>query len=47
VWGAGTWSFHSADGTRQVSLAVTLQRWNNKAIDAAIADFQRQALGRC
>lgn len=45
VWGGGTWSFHNAD--RQVSLAVTLQRWNNKAIDEAVAEFQRQALGRC
>lgn len=45
VWGAGTWSFHSAE--RQVTLAMNLQRWNNKAIDAAVADFQRQALGRC
>ena len=44
VWGAGTWSFHSADGRRQVSLAVNLQRWNNKAIDEALAAFQRKAL---
>ncbi|NGY64025.1 beta-lactamase family protein [Lentzea sp. NEAU-D13] len=44
AWGAGTWSFHSADGTRQASLAVNLQRWNNKAIDEALAAFQRKAL---
>lgn len=44
VWGAGTWSFHSADGKRQVSLAVNLQRWNNKAIDEALAEFQRLAV---
>ncbi|MEV6236474.1 serine hydrolase domain-containing protein [Lentzea sp. NPDC051838] len=44
VWGAGTWSFHSADGKRQVSLAVNLQRWNNPAIDEALQAFQRKAL---
>ncbi|MEU0884594.1 serine hydrolase domain-containing protein [Lentzea sp. NPDC005914] len=44
VWGAGTWSFHSTDGERQVSLAVTLQRWNSAAIDEAVAAFQRKAL---
>ena len=44
AWGAGTWSFHSADGSRQVSLAVNLQRWNNKAIDEALVAFQRKAL---
>jgi D-alanyl-D-alanine carboxypeptidase len=44
VWGAGTWSFHSADGKRQVSLAVNLQRWNDKAIDEALKAFQRKAL---
>ncbi|RAS65741.1 hypothetical protein C8D87_104292 [Lentzea atacamensis] len=44
MWGAGTWSFHSADGKRQVSLAVNLRRWNNKAIDEAVAAFQRKAL---
>jgi hypothetical protein len=27
-----------------VSLAVNLQRWNNKAIDEALAAFQRKAL---
>jgi D-alanyl-D-alanine carboxypeptidase len=44
AWGAGTWSFHCANGKRQVSLAVNLQRWNNKAIDEALAAFQRKAL---
>jgi D-alanyl-D-alanine carboxypeptidase len=44
TWGAGTWSFTSADGKRQVSLAVNLQRWNNKAIDEALVAFQRKAL---
>lgn len=43
AWGAGTWSFTTADGERQVSLAVNLQRWNNKAIDEALAAFQRKA----
>ncbi|MET9628404.1 serine hydrolase domain-containing protein [Lentzea sp. NPDC006480] len=44
VWGAGTWSFHRADGKRQVSLAVNLQRWQNPAIDEALQAFQRKAL---
>ncbi|MET8763691.1 serine hydrolase domain-containing protein [Lentzea sp. NPDC004782] len=46
VWGAGTWSFHSEDGERQVSLAVNLQRWNSSAIDEALEAFQRSAVDR-
>ncbi|MCP2242537.1 serine hydrolase domain-containing protein [Lentzea aerocolonigenes] len=44
VWGAGTWSFHSADGRRQVTLAINLQRWNDPAIDEALKAFQQKAL---
>ncbi|KOV81533.1 serine hydrolase [Nocardia sp. NRRL S-836] len=40
VWGAGTWSFSSADGKRQLSLAVNLQRWTDNAITEALAALQ-------
>ncbi|MCP2349050.1 serine hydrolase domain-containing protein [Nonomuraea roseoviolacea] len=53
VWGAGTASWSSADGKRQMSVAVNLARWNKPdssgepqphAIDGAMAAFHRQAL---
>ncbi|RMI27779.1 serine hydrolase domain-containing protein [Nocardia stercoris] len=33
VWGGGAISMISADGTRQLSLAVNLQRWNRLGVD--------------
>jgi D-alanyl-D-alanine carboxypeptidase len=44
AWGAGTWSFTSADGERQVTFAVNLQRWTDPAIDGALQAFQQKAL---
>ncbi|MFE1413329.1 serine hydrolase domain-containing protein [Streptomyces sp. NPDC058746] len=53
VWGAGTISFTRADGRRQMSVAVNLQRWHRAdaagqpqphPIDGALADLYREAL---
>jgi D-alanyl-D-alanine carboxypeptidase len=53
AWGAGAISMSSADGERQLSVAVNLQRWNSldsagkpqrHPIDGALAAFCRQAL---
>ncbi|HEY1180449.1 MAG TPA: serine hydrolase domain-containing protein [Phytomonospora sp.] len=53
AWGSGAISMTSADGRRQMSLAVNLQRWNRldatgrpqpHAIDGALAAFQRLAI---
>lgn len=53
VWGAGALSMTRADGRRQMSVAVNLQRWNRldsagrpqpHPIDAALADFYRLAM---
>jgi len=53
VWGGGTMSWISADGRRQLSLAVNLQRWNRldtkgipqpHPIDAALQTFTHSAL---
>ncbi|MFJ7154245.1 serine hydrolase domain-containing protein [Streptomyces sp. NPDC101118] len=53
AWGAGTVSFTRADGRRQASYAVNLQRWNAvdstgvpvpHPIDGALAALQREAL---
>lgn len=53
VWGGGAMSWISADGRRQVSLAVNLQRWNRldaagrpqpHPIDAALQGFIHSAL---
>ncbi|GIG70575.1 serine hydrolase domain-containing protein [Phytomonospora endophytica] len=53
AWGSGAISMRSADGDRQMSLAVNLQRWNRldatgrpqpHPIDAALAAFQRLAM---
>ncbi|WP_405493772.1 serine hydrolase domain-containing protein [Nocardia sp. NBC_00511] len=53
VWGGGAISLTSADGHRQLSLAVNLQRWNRldaagipqpHPIDAALASLVRTAL---
>ncbi|MEU6586231.1 serine hydrolase domain-containing protein [Nocardia sp. NPDC046763] len=51
VWGGGAISMTSVDGTRQLSAAVNLQRWNRPAIaprphpiDAALQAFIHQAL---
>ncbi|MEV7380619.1 serine hydrolase domain-containing protein [Streptomyces lydicus] len=54
AWGSGALSMTSADGTRQMSVAVNLQRWNRLGssgkpqphpLDGAIAAFHRMALG--
>ncbi|MFI7321691.1 serine hydrolase domain-containing protein [Streptomyces venezuelae] len=54
VWGAGTTSQTSADGRRQMTLAVNLMRWNKPdasgkpqphAIDGALAALYQLALG--
>ncbi|RDI66379.1 serine hydrolase domain-containing protein [Nocardia pseudobrasiliensis] len=54
VWGGGAISLTSADHTRQMSLAINLQRWNHLSpegkpqphpIDPALASFYRTALG--
>ncbi|MFG2125993.1 serine hydrolase domain-containing protein [Streptomyces sp. NPDC048710] len=54
AWGSGALSMTSADGTRQMSVAVNLQRWNRLGssgkpqphpLDEAIAAFHRMALG--
>ncbi len=54
AWGAGAISMTSADGTRQMSIAVNLQRWNRldasgkpqpHPLDGAIAALHRVALG--
>ncbi|MFI6844253.1 serine hydrolase domain-containing protein [Kitasatospora sp. NPDC050467] len=54
AWGSGALSMASADGARQVSVAVNLQRWNRLGssgkpqphpLDEAIAAFRRTALG--
>jgi D-alanyl-D-alanine carboxypeptidase len=53
VWGAGTMSLTRADGKRQMSVAVNLQRWNkpdssgkpqHHPIDAALKSLHRQAM---
>ncbi|WP_227981262.1 serine hydrolase domain-containing protein [Nocardia spumae] len=53
VWGGGAISMTSADGTRQLSVAVNLQRWNRldstgtprpHPIDGALQSFIRSAL---
>ncbi|MFJ8663479.1 serine hydrolase domain-containing protein [Streptomyces sp. NPDC093795] len=53
VWGAGTVSLTSADGTRQMSVAVNLQRWNemdssvtpqHHPIDDALKALYQQAM---
>ncbi len=53
AWGAGTLSLIRADGQRQMSLAVNLQRWNTPdssgrpqphPIDGALSTLRRQAL---
>ncbi|MGW7440020.1 serine hydrolase domain-containing protein [Streptomyces sp. NPDC054849] len=53
AWGAGTLSLTRADGRRQMSFGVTLQRWNkpdssgkpqSHPIDDALATLRRQAL---
>lgn len=53
VWGAGTISLTRADGKRQMSVAVNLQRWNkpdssgkpqHHPIDEALKTLQRQAM---
>lgn len=53
VWGAVTMSLASADGTRQLSVALNLARWNEPdssgkpqrhPIDDALSAFTRQAL---
>ncbi|MGW4477041.1 serine hydrolase domain-containing protein [Nonomuraea sp. NPDC004354] len=53
VWGAATISLTSADGKRQLSAAMNLERWNKPdasgvpqphPIDGALAAFQRKAL---
>ncbi|WP_218009862.1 serine hydrolase domain-containing protein [Actinomadura kijaniata] len=53
VWGAQTMSLTSADGRRQMSLAMNLVRWNRfdasgkpqpHPIDGALASFYRQAM---
>lgn len=53
VWGAGTISLTRADGKRQMSVAVNLQRWNkmdssgkpqHHPIDDAMKTLQRQAM---
>ncbi|MFI0420657.1 serine hydrolase domain-containing protein [Spongiactinospora sp. 9N601] len=55
VWGGGTLSMISADGKRQMSVAVNLQRWNRLGatgrpqphpIDDALAAFYRVAMRR-
>ncbi|MGI5290883.1 serine hydrolase domain-containing protein [Nonomuraea polychroma] len=55
VWGAGALSMTSADGNRQMSVAVNLQRWNRLApsgrpqphpIDDALAALYRVAMQR-
>lgn len=52
AWGAGAISLTRADGTRQMSVAVNLQRWNKldasgqpqrHPIDDALASFHQQA----
>ncbi|MFI6869139.1 serine hydrolase domain-containing protein [Nocardia sp. NPDC050406] len=54
AWGSGAMSWTSADGRRQLSVAVNLQRWHRldasqrplpHPIDAALAAFVRLALG--
>ncbi|NBF00439.1 beta-lactamase family protein [Nonomuraea sp. KC401] len=54
VWGAGTLSMTRADGRRQLSVAVNLQRWNRldasgrpqpHPIDGALAAFHQVAMG--
>jgi D-alanyl-D-alanine carboxypeptidase len=54
VWGAGTMSMTRADGRRQLSIAINLQRWNRldssgrpqpHPIDAALAALYRVAMG--
>ncbi|WP_223833010.1 serine hydrolase domain-containing protein [Streptomyces venezuelae] len=54
VWGAGTTSQTSADGRRQMTLALNLMRWNRPdasgrlqphAIDGALAALHQLALG--
>jgi D-alanyl-D-alanine carboxypeptidase len=54
VWGGGAISMASADGRRQLSVAVNLQRWNRldesgrpvpHPIDRALADFLQLGLG--
>lgn len=54
VWGGGAISMTRADGTRQMSVAVNLQRWNTldasgkpqrHPIDDALESFYRLALG--
>ncbi len=53
VWGAGTMSLTRADGERQMSVALNLQRWNkpdssgkpqHHPIDAALKSLYRQAM---
>ena len=53
VWGAGALSMTRADGRRQLSVAVNLQRWNAldasgrpqpHPVDAALAAFSRAAM---
>lgn len=53
VWGAGTMSLTRADGKRQMSVAVNLQRWNKPdssgkpqphPIDYALSTLYRQAM---
>ncbi|MET9490927.1 serine hydrolase domain-containing protein [Nocardia sp. NPDC006630] len=53
VWGGGALSMTSADGIRQLSLAVNLQRWNRfgslpqpHPIDEALEAFTQLALSR-
>ncbi|ANZ43029.1 hypothetical protein BBK82_26040 [Lentzea guizhouensis] len=41
VWGAGTWSFSSEDGKRQLSFAVNLQRWTGDPIDDALTVLRK------
>ncbi len=54
VWGGGAMSMTSADGSRQMSFAVNLQRWNRldstgtpqpHPIDHALGAFTQLALG--
>ncbi|WP_068026943.1 serine hydrolase domain-containing protein [Nocardia mexicana] len=54
AWGSGAISMTRADGHRQLSIAVNMQRWNKLAdsgkpqphsIDAALATFQQMAQG--
>ncbi|MFF6774033.1 serine hydrolase domain-containing protein [Streptomyces sp. NPDC012637] len=46
VWGAGTISMTRADGRRQMSIAVNLQRWSRPhPLDDAMSTLRQRALG--